>query len=373
MIPLTDLKEQYLGIKDEIDNEVARVLDEGKFILGPDVKVLEKNVAGYCGTKFAVGVASGTDALVLALAAAGIAVGDEVITTPVTFVATSEAIVRAGAIPVYADIDSSTYNIDPAEIEKKITKKTKAILPVHLYGQSCDMPKIMSLAKKHKLAVIEDCAQSIGTRFGEIKAGAFGDAGCFSFFPAKTLGCYGDGGMITTNNPQIAEKLEILRNHGSKTKYILDIHGYNSRLDTLQAAVLNVKLKYLDSWIEKRRKNARLYGEQFNGMNQIQLPVETPGTYHSFNYYTLLIKKGKGLRDALEKFLIEQGVSCGVYYPLCLHLQKPYQKLGYKAGDFPVGEAFSDQTISLPMYPELKPEQIKTIADTVKGFFKKES
>jgi dTDP-4-amino-4,6-dideoxygalactose transaminase len=372
MIPLTDLKEQYRQIKSEIDNAVARVLSETSFVLGPDVKAFEKKLADYIGTKFAIGVASGTDALVLALAAAGIGKGDEVITTPFTFVATAEAIIRVGATPVFADIDPLTYNISPEQIEKKVTKKTRALLPVHLYGQACDMEKIMGIAEKRGLLVIEDCAQSIGSKFGAKMAGSFGAAGCFSFYPAKTLGCFGDGGLVTTNDPEIARKLEILRNHGSKTRYILETHGYNSRLDTIQAAILNVKLQYLDAWIEKRRQNAGVYFKLFKGFDKIKAPVEAPGSFHSFNYYTLMLKGGKGLRDKLAQHLSDKAISCGIFYPLALHLQKPYGYLGHKKGDFPVSEALQDQTISLPMYPELKVTDIEFITNTIKGFIENE-
>ncbi|MBN1824298.1 MAG: DegT/DnrJ/EryC1/StrS family aminotransferase [Endomicrobiales bacterium] len=368
MIKLTDLNEQYLSIKTEIDAAVKKVIDEANFILGPQVRELESGVAKYCECKYAVGVASGTDALLLALIASGIKPGDEVITTPVTFVATTEAIMRCGAVPVFCDIDPKTNNIDPQHIEKKITKKTKAILPVHLYGQPCDIDGIKAAAQKHGLKIIEDCAQSIGTLYKGKKAGSLGDAGCLSFFPAKTLGCYGDGGMIVTNNADIAEKAVLLRNHGSKVKNFLDTHGFNSRLDTLQAAILVVKLKHLDKWIEMRRKNAAIYDKLLSEVKGIEIIPEAPYGRHSYNYYTLKVKAGKEKRDALEKHLIEKGVACGVYYPLALHLQKIYGHLGHKKGDFPVSEKFQDETLSLPLYPELDKDKMGKVVAAISGF-----
>jgi dTDP-4-amino-4,6-dideoxygalactose transaminase len=371
MFPFTDLKAQYVSIKQEIDRAIQKVIDEGNYILGPEVKQLEQGVAAYCGTSHAVGVASGTDALVLALMAAGIKSGDKVITTPLTFVATTEAISRVGAVPVFVDVDENTYNINADLIEKKIDSSVKALLPVHLYGQSCDMDKITAVSAKYGLKLIEDCAQSIGTEFKGKKAGSFGDAGCLSFFPAKTLGCYGDGGMVVTNNPDIADKVSILRKHGSRKKNYLDMHGINSRLDTLQAAVLVVKLKYLNSWIEKRRANAAIYNEYFSKLSSVAIPMESAGTKHSFNYYTLKLKDQDGRRDKLEKYLLDNGISCGVYYPVSMHLQQIYSNLGYKKGDLPVSEKLQDTLISLPMYPELTRENIAMIAGKIADFFGK--
>lgn len=374
-IPLVDLKKQYQNIQSEIDPAVREVLKETKFILGSEVKSLEEEIAKYCGTKFAVGVASGTDALVLALLASGIGSDDEVITTPFTFIATSEAISRAGAKPVFCDIDYETYNIDADKIEAKITKRTKGILPVHLYGSSCEMDNILSLAKKHNLKVIEDCAQAFGSEYKGMKVGSLGDAGCLSFFPGKTLGCYGDGGMVVTNDQRIAQTIEMLRNHGSTTKYYYGMHGFNSRLDALQAAIVRVKLKYIDKWIALRIKNANLYNELLKDTDILcPASLSNPPTgnkgggrikegLHSFNYYTIRIRKK---RDLVQERLKEDGVASAIYYPLCLHLQEVYKDLGYEAGDFPVAEETQNEILSLPMYPELASEQIQEITRVIK-------
>ena len=356
MMPFTDLKEQYLSLKTEIDQAMQKVIDAGSFILGPEVKQLEQEIAAYQKVKYGVGVASGTDALVLALRAAGINPGDEVITTPFTFVATTEAVIRVGAVPVFVDINEKTYNIEPGLIEAKITKKTRAILPVHMYGQCCDMQLLMGIAKKHKLIVIEDCAQAIGAEYHGTKAGSMGVVGCFSFFPAKTLGCYG------------ATQVEILRNHGSKRKNFLETHGYNSRLDTLQAAILLVKLKHLDIWIERRRNNAALYSSLLDRLPGIITPFVAEYGKHSFNYYNLRITSGAGSRDRLEKYLLEKGISCGVYYPLSLHLQSTYAHLGYHKGSLPVSEKIQEEVIALPLYPEMKKDQIELVVQVIKDF-----
>lgn len=362
-IPLVDLKLQYSNIKAEVDAAVRASLDEANFILGPQVKNLEDEIARYCGTKFAVGVASGTDALVLALAASGITAGDEVITTPFTFIATAEAISRVGAKPVFCDIDPETYNIAADQIEAKITKNTKAILPVHLYGCPCAMDKILALAGRHKLKVIEDCAQSFGAEFNGKQTGSIGDVGCYSFFPGKNLGCYGDGGMVVTNDAPVYEKLKMLRNHGSTAKYYYGMHGYNSRLDTLQAAILNVKLKHIDGWIDMRIANAGYYSGLLKSAPGIILPHVPPAAKHSFNYYTIRMKKG---RAAIQEQLKADGIACAIYYPLSLHVQEVYKELGCKKGDFPVAEQMQDEVLSLPMYPELSKAQIEAIAGSIK-------
>ncbi|MEA2081279.1 MAG: DegT/DnrJ/EryC1/StrS family aminotransferase, partial [Elusimicrobiota bacterium] len=272
MIAMTDLGQQYNEIKDEIAKAVEKVFAEGKYILGPEVAELEERLASYCGARYGIGVASGTDAIVLSVVAAGIGEGDEVITTPFTFIATIEAVIRAGAKPVFADIDPKTYNIDPSAIESKITAKTKAVIPVHLYGLPCDMTAIMEIAKKHNLTVIEDCAQSFGAAVGGKITGSFGDFGCFSFFPAKNLGCYGDGGMIITDNKDYAKKLKLLRMHGFSSDYDYRLHGFNSRLDTIQAAIVNVKMNHIDGWIDKRRENAVLYEEGLKDVKELEPP-----------------------------------------------------------------------------------------------------
>lgn len=360
-IQMTDLKVQYEAIKPEIDAAIQSVINDSSFIQSKPVSLLEEEIARYFGVKFAVGVASGTDALVLGLSALGIGSGDEVITTPFTFIATAEAISRVGAKPVFCDIDPETYNIDPDKIEERITPRTKALLPVHLYGMPCQMDKIMAIVNKHKLKLVEDCAQSFGSEYKNKKVGAFGDCGCLSFFPAKTLGCYGDGGMIVTDKEEVAQKAKILRNHGSGKKYFYGVHGFNSRLDTLQAAILRVKLRYIDVWIDKRIENARYYNE----LLQVSLKKEkTLECKHTFNYYIVKVKSD--IREKVQNRLKEKLIDSAIYYPLCLHLQEVYNDLGYKKGDFPIAEQAQDEVLGLPMYPELTKEQIKCIVDTIK-------
>ncbi len=392
-IPLVDLKVQYNSIKEEIDAAIHRVIQQEQFILGPEVEAFEEEMAAYLDVKYAVGVASGTDALQLALLAYGIEPGDEVITTPFTFIATAEAITQCGARPVFTDIDPRTHNIDPANIKPKITKKTKAILPVHLYGQPADMDLISQLAHKYNLRVIEDCAQALGTKYKGKRVGSLGDVGCLSFFPSKTLGAYGDGGMVTTNNPEIAERVEMLRNHGCKEKYYHLIPGFNSRLDALQAAILRVKLRHLDKWIAQRQQKAKLYSQLLSKIDGIEPPYVAPYSHHTFNYYTIRLVADNDLwertihsttgsnvdgtiselnpRDKLREYLNAHGISTAIYYPLSLHLQKVYKPLGYKAGDFPESECAQEQVLSLPMYPEISKEQIEKIANEIKSTISK--
>lgn len=362
-IPMTDLQMQYQSIKGDIDSAIARVMRESGFVLGKDVGMLEEEIARYFGTKFAVGVNSGTDALVIGLVALGIGHGDEVITTPFTFIATAEAISRVGAKPVFCDIEYDTFNIDPEKIEQAITKNTKAILPVHLYGMPCTMEKILSLAKKYSLLVVEDCAQSFGSVYRDRKVGTFGECGCLSFFPAKTLGCYGDGGMLITDNEEVARKTNVLRNHGSSGKYLYERHGFNSRLDTIQAAVLRVKLKYIDSWIEKRIQNAHTYNELLADVPNVILPKDPFSGKHSFNYYNLRIKQK---RDKIQSHLQSKGIATAIYYPVCLHLQAVYKELEGSKGSFPVAEQAQEESLALPMYPELSFPQIQEIVQTIK-------
>ena len=371
-IPLVDLRAQYSSIKDEIDAAIYRVLEHGQFILGPEVKAFEEEMAAYCGTKFAVGVASGTDALHLALLACGIKPGDEVITSPFTFIATAESIAKCRAVPVFVDIDPRTYNIDAAQIETKINRKTKAIVPVHLYGQPATMESILELAAKHNLRIIEDCAQALGAEYKGKKVGSLGDVGCLSFFPAKNLGAYGDGGMIVTNAPEIAETVRILRVHGSKAHYEHVMHGFNSRLDAVQAAILRVKLRHLEKWNELRRSKASLYNRLLSQLDGIEPPRFGEHTKPSCNYYTIRLKDSRLSRNELREYLESKGIQAMVYYPLSLHLQEVYKSLAYKLGDFPQSEHAQEQVLSLPMYPELKDEQIEEIVSTTEEFAESE-
>lgn len=371
MIPLLDLKKQYVSIKDELNRKIFEVLESSSFILGTQVKSLEKEIADFCGVKFGIGVASGTDALELALMALDIGPGDEVITSPFTFIATTEAISHVGAKIVFADIDISTYNLDPKEIERKITKKTKAIIPVHLYGQPCRMDAIMELAGKNNLFIVEDCAQAIGAEYKGKKVGSFGDIGCFSFFPSKNLGAYGDGGMIVTNNSQIDEKVRTLRVHGSRERYFHSIRGRNSRLDEIQAAILKVKLKHITRWNESRYQKAACYNEFFlkSGLcDKISIPEIDKQVKHVFHLYVVRAKQ----RDELFNFLMSKEISTGVHYPLPLHLQEVYKDRGYAKGDFPNAELVSKKVISLPLYPELSKDHISYIVSSICEFYNQE-
>lgn len=358
---MVDLKAQYHAIEDEIDAKIKEIIHSSHFIIGNNVMELEKEIASYYDAKHAIGVASGTDALHLAILGCGIGKGDEVITTPFTFIATAEAITYTGARPVFVDIDEKTFNIDVKKIKKAVTKKTKAILPVHLFGLSADMEKIKGLAAEYKLKIIEDCAQSFGALYKGKKTGAIGNAGCFSFFPSKNLGCYGDGGMVITNDDSMAEKIRILRNHGQKVRYYHSVIGYNSRLDEIQAGILRVKLKRIDEYNKKRKENARLYTEKLKGADIIT-PFEPEGYYHVFHQYSIRTSK----RDSILKGLTDAGIASAIYYPVPLHLQESYKDLGYKKGDFPVSEAVASDIISLPMYPELTAGQIDEVCKTIK-------
>lgn len=370
-VPLLDLKAQYENIRHRIEPVIKEVIESQYFILGPKVKELEKNVADYSNTKFGIGVSSGTDALLIALMALDIKAGDEIITTPYSFFATAGVIARLGAKPVFVDIDADTYNIDPRKIEPEITSKTKAIIPVHLYGQMADMDPIMDVAKKHNLRVIEDAAQAIGSEYHDgRRAGSIGDIGCFSFFPSKNLGGFGDAGMVVTNNKHLAVKLEQLRVHGSAPKYYHKIIGGNFRIDALQAAILNVKLEYLDQWTEGRQKNAEEYNRLFNekGLDKkINLPKVNTNYRHIFNQYVIKVPN----RDALIDFLKNNNIGCEVYYPLTLSSQECFKYLGYSEDDFPIAEMASKQTIAIPIYPELTLDQQKFIVDKFTEFYSK--
>ncbi|MFH1719219.1 MAG: DegT/DnrJ/EryC1/StrS family aminotransferase [Planctomycetota bacterium] len=363
-VPLLDLKAQYAVIKDEITRAISDVCESQAFALGPAVAQFEKNVADYCGSKHAIGVSSGTDALLVALMALDIKPGDEVITSPFTFFATAGCIVRVGAKPVFVDIDPDSYNIAPARIEEKITEKTRAIMPVHLFGQLAQMEAIERIAGRHNLAVIEDAAQAIGASRRGIKAGNFGDCGCFSFYPTKNLGGFGDGGLVTTNDDRLAEDIRILRDHGQSPRYFYRRIGGNFRLDGIQGAVLDVKLKYLDEWNEKRRQSAGLYDGLFAGS-----PVATPkidiDNVSIYHQYTIAVPQ----RDELQKFLAENQVGSAVFYPKPLHLQDCFSELGYGQGDMPAAEKVCSEVLSLPVYPELSAEQIEFVAATVLKFY----
>ncbi|MBI5190005.1 MAG: DegT/DnrJ/EryC1/StrS family aminotransferase [Nitrospirae bacterium] len=362
-IQMVDLKAQYMDIKDELDAVLGDVLASCHFILGPNVKALEDEVAEYTGTKHAVAVASGTDALHLALLATGIKPGDEVVTSPFTFIATAEAITYIGAKPVFVDIEEDTFNMDPALLAAAMTDRTKALLPVHLFGLPVKIGPILDFAVTHGLTVVEDCAQSFGANYKFSRTGCFGDAGCFSFFPSKNLGCYGDGGMITTDSDKVADELRSLRNHGSKVRYYHDTIGYNSRLDEIQAAILRVKLKRIDTYNMKRRERAALYNARLSEISGITTPSEPTGYFHVYHQYTILSEK----RDQIMKALADAGIASAVYYPVPLHLQKCYAGLGYKKGDFPVTERMAERVLSLPMYPELPVEDVYMICDIIKS------
>ncbi|OGZ17793.1 MAG: erythromycin biosynthesis sensory transduction protein eryC1 [Candidatus Nealsonbacteria bacterium RBG_13_37_56] len=365
-INFVDLKRQYSGIKQEIDLAIKEVLENTDFILGEPVAKFEKNFADYCKVKYCVGASSGLDALKLSLKALGIEPEDEVITVANTFIATALAISDCGAKPVLVDCNQLDYNIDIDKIESAITEKTKAIIPVHLYGQPADMDPIIELAKKHNLYVIEDACQAHGAEYKGRRVGGIGRIGCFSFYPGKNLGAYGDGGAITTDDPELAEKIRILRNCGQQEKYNSILKGNNCRLDSIQAAVLNVKLKYLDKWNEQRRQNAKLYNELLNKESNIMIPNEREGVKHVYHLYVIRTE----LREKLIKELNFRGISTGIHYPIPIHLQAAYKDLGYIRGSFPNAEAFSEKIVSLPMFPELKKEEIEFIAKNIKEIIK---
>jgi len=361
MIPILDSKRQYAAIGSEIEKAVCEVLRSGSYILGPNVKALEAELAKYIGCNYTVGLNSGTDALHLALRALDIGAGDEVITTAFTFVATTESIEIVGATPVFCDINPDTFNIDANKIEALITPRTKAIMPVHLYGQPCEMDKIMDIAKRHNLYVIEDCCQAIGAEYKGQKVGTFGDIGCYSFYPTKNLGGMGDGGLITVNSENLKNRIVALRNHGGAIRYHHDEIGVNSRLDEIQAAILRVKLNYIDEWNKARRSHAATYNELFAGCSDIQTPKELDNTYCVYHQYTVKIPN----RDEIHKMLQESGIGAMLYYPIPLHMQKVHSHLGYKMGDLPITEKNTECVISLPMFPELTLEEQKTVASTL--------
>ena len=373
-VPLLDLKAQYHSIREEILKVTQEVYESQYFILGPKVEALEKEIAEYCSSKHAIGVTSGTDALLISLIAADIGHEDLIITTPYTFFATAGSIARTGAVPVFVDIDPETYNISTSGIENTINTMTndeksrlKAIMPVHLYGQCADMDPILRIAKKYDLVVIEDAAQAIGAEYRGKRAGSIGDFGCFSFFPSKNLGAFGDGGMVTTSSDELYEKLKILRVHGSYPKYYHKIIGGNFRLDALQAAIVSAKLKHLDGWTAARQENAARYRELFASadLDNIKLPVENQGR-HIYNQFVISVPKK---RDDLRQFLQEAGVGTEVYYPVPMHLQDCFSYLSYKKGDFPVSEHAASHTLALPIYPELTGDQQAYVVDKIKEYY----
>lgn len=369
-VPLLDLKAQYQSIKDELDSAVAGVIESQYFILGPETAACEEAIARYSQCAHAVGVTSGTDALLIALMAEGVGPGDEVITTSYSFFATAGTIVRLGATPVFVDIDPITFNIDVDQIAARISSRTRVIMPVHLYGQMADMPPILELAEAHDLIVIEDAAQAIGAEHGGRRAGSLGHYGCFSFFPTKNLGCFGDGGMVTTNDPVRAERLAILRVHGAEPKYYHHVVGGNFRLDALQAAVVHAKLPHLDGWTATRQSNAARYDRLFreSGLSG-NGPVETPRVVtdrHIFNQYVIRVAE----RDRLKSFLSDRGVGTEIYYPVPLHLQECFSCFGHERGDFPESEKAADQTLALPIYPELPEKHASKVVDEIAAFYR---
>ncbi len=373
-VPLLDLKKQYQAIKEEVLKVTEEIYESQYFILGPHVEKLEKEIAEYCDTKFSLGVSSGTDALIISLMCADIGKEDIVLTTPYTFFATAGAISRVGAKPLFADIDPSTYNISPDSMIKTIENlsdnersKLKAIMPVHLYGQCADMDQILDIAKKYNLVVIEDAAQAIGSEFNGKRAGSMGDFGCFSFFPSKNLGAFGDGGIVTTNSSEMFEKLVKLRNHGSHPKYYHDMIGGNFRLDALQAAIVSIKLKHLDSWTKGRQENAEIYRKLFKeaALKNVKLPEEVQSR-HIYNQFIISVDEK---RDELRQFINDNGIGNDIYYPVPLHLQNCFTDLGYKKGDFPNSESAADSTIAIPIYPDLNEDQLTYVVETIKKFY----
>jgi dTDP-4-amino-4,6-dideoxygalactose transaminase len=374
-VPFLDLKAQYQKIKPEIDQAIAEVVTEQYFILGPKVEALEQAIAAYSSARYGIGVASGSDALTLALLAIGVGPGDEVITTPFTFFATAGSISQTGARPVFVDIDPRTYNLDPTQIEDRITAKTKAIIPVHLFGQCADMEPIKAIAGRRNLRIIEDAAQAIGADYIQdslppMRAGSSGDMGCFSFYPSKNLGAFGDGGMVTTDDDELARRLRLLRVHGASAKYQYQLIGVNSRLDALQAAVLLVKFRYLEEWTGQRRKNAAYYDHLFEEINAQGLGIEIPyvqyNNRHIYNQYVIRTPK----RDELKEFLAHEGIGTDVYYPLPLHLQECYKDLGYAPGDLIHAEWAAQEALALPIYPEFTTRQQEYVVGKIAEFFR---
>ena len=361
-IPFVNLKIQYETIRNEIEEAIHRVLEQTAFSGGPFVTQFEKEFASFCGCTYAIGVGNGTEALWLALCSLGVTQGDEVITVPNTFIATAEAISLCGARPVFVDVEEQTYNMDPALLEGAITPKTKAIIPVHLFGQMADMDLIMEIARSHRLFVIEDACQAHGAEYKGKKAGSIGDAGCFSFYPGKNLGAYGEAGAIVTHNEVLAQKARMLRDHGQSQKYFHNYIGWNARMDGLQGAVLSVKLKHLSKWNDARRRHAELYNTLLSGFKSVVIPYEAEYAKHIFHIYAIRTQDRNRIIDALAK----EEISCNIHYPVPIHLQNAYHWLGYRESCFPVSERCAQEFISLPLFPELTKEQIKRVAEAVK-------
>lgn len=358
---MLDLRAQYASIEEEVHSAIEEVLATQHFILGPNVEALEKEVAAYCGRRFAVGVASGTDALILAARAAGIRPGDEVLVPSFSFIATADAVSLLGATPVFLDIHPDTFCLDPRKLAGKMTPQTRAIIPVHLYGQAADMEPILAFAREHGLKVIEDNAQAIGATYQGKRTGSMGDLGCLSFFPSKNLGGYGDAGMILTDSEEAYRRLRSLRSHGSAKKYVSEEQGWNSRLDELQAAILRVKLRHLDKWCAARRANAARYDGFLRKIAGVVVPHVAAWGEHVFHQYTIRVQR----RDHVAEFLAGEKIASTVYYPLPIHLQPIYKHLGYRSGDLPQSERAASEVLSLPMYPELSEDQIRRVADAV--------
>jgi dTDP-4-amino-4,6-dideoxygalactose transaminase len=376
-VPFFDLSVQFKSIEDEIKSAMDEVFQSQQFILGSEVQVLEETIAQYCRTQYAIGVASGSDALLLSLMAIGIGPGDEVLLPPFTFFATAGSVSRLGATPIFVDINQETYNIDPRNIEEKITSKTKAIIPVHLFGQCVDMDPLLKIAKGRQLFVIEDAAQALGAEYkphrgsNGRRAGQMGDLGCFSFYPTKNLGAFGDAGMVVTNNPHLAEKIRILRVHGSQPKYFHKWIGINSRLDTIQAAILLAKFKHLEEWTVERQKKAQryqlLFEDLLSSVKDLGLPTIQYQNRHIFHQYIIHVPE----RDRLKQFLAEEGIGTDIYYPVPLHLQECYSFLKYHRGDLPNSERASEEVLALPIYPEVTEEQQALVVDRIKAFYKR--
>lgn len=364
MIPLINIDSKHID-KSAYTQALTEVIENGNYILGPQVKRFEAEIADQLGVKHAIGVANGTDALVIALDALGIGPGDEVITTAYTFFATAESILRVGAKPVFIDVLADTYNMDPSLIESAITDKTKAIMPVHIFGNSVDFSGLKAVADKHGLYIIEDACQAIGATYQGQMIGAIGDIACFSFFPTKNLGGFGDGGLMTTNSAELAERIQMLRFHGQKVKYKNEILGYNSRLDEIQAAVLNIKRPYLKTWNDRRRAVAKMYNHAFESLAEVKIPAETPESEHVYHLYCIMAEQ----RDALAKHLEGLGIGTGVYYAIPLHLQPALLSLGYQAGDLPVSEMLSQKALALPMFPDITDEEVHAVISAVKAFY----